>query len=163
MNTSGGIVKSDAGTLTLGSRNLYTGQTQINGGSVILNGGNNTLPVFITGGARKPRLSASMVRQRVRGFQRQQPNLRHAEQQQLRPLCRRWWHGHQHSATPVSFTSISGSAQIFSGGIAGNLNFNKTGNNALTLSNVSTYTGGTKIRENTVSLLDAGAPPNTRR
>ena len=61
------------------------------------------------------------------------------------------------SATPISYTSIGGSAQVFSGSITGNLSFTKTGNNALTLSNVNTYTGSTNIRENTLSLIDAGA------
>lgn len=42
-NTTGGLTKAEAGTLTLGQRNYYTGSTSINQGTLKLAGGDNTL------------------------------------------------------------------------------------------------------------------------
>src|SRR5205807_2069852 len=65
------------------------------------------------------------------------------------------------AATPVTFTASLNSPQTFSGTIAGNLSFTKTGNNVLTLTNANTYTGSTNVRASTLTLMDAGTLSNT--
>lgn len=42
-NTSGGLTKTGAGTLTLGAQNFFTGGTSVNQGTLVLAGGKNTL------------------------------------------------------------------------------------------------------------------------
>ncbi|MGC4007430.1 MAG: autotransporter-associated beta strand repeat-containing protein [Pirellulales bacterium] len=59
-------------------------------------------------------------------------------------------------ATTVNFTSIA-NGNVFGGSINGNLNFNRAGNAALTLTSSNAYTGATNLRANTTTLLDAGA------
>ncbi|MDB5321386.1 MAG: hypothetical protein JWN40_3017, partial [Phycisphaerales bacterium] len=160
-NTNNGLNKGDAGTLTLGGRSLYTGQTQINLGKLVLNGGDNTLPLLVTGGA--PGTTAIGVNapgstidfngtNQITGTLGNNQNDRFAGSGGIITNS---------SATPVTYTSISGSAQAFGGQITGNLGFTKTGNNALTLTNVNTYTGPTIIRANTLQLIDQGSLANT--
>src|SRR5205807_1156084 len=45
---SAGIVKADGGKLTLNSPAYYTGETVVNGGTLVLNGGANTIMVTPT-------------------------------------------------------------------------------------------------------------------
>lgn len=159
--TNLGLNKGDAGTLTLSGRSLYTGQTQINAGTLVLAGGDNTLPVLITGGA--PTITQLGVNSPTAVVNFNGTN-------QItgtigNNLSARYAGGGgtytNSSATPSLLTTISGSAQIFSGSITGNLSFTKTGNQALTFSNVNTHTGATNIRANTLTLIDSGALSGT--
>jgi autotransporter-associated beta strand protein len=159
--TTGGLNKGEAGTLTLNNRNLYTGQTQVNGGTLKLNGGDNTLPLLLTAGA--PTTSAIGVNapgatidlngtNQITGTFGNNLSARYAGNGGTLTNS---------STTPVVYTTISGSAQVFGGQVTGNLAFTKTGNNALTFSNVNTYTGATTVRANTLNLIDAGTLSNT--
>ncbi|MDB5322062.1 MAG: putative glycine-rich autotransporter protein [Phycisphaerales bacterium] len=159
--TSGGLNKGDAGTLTLNSRNLYTGQTQINAGKLVLNGGDNTLPLFITAGAP----TTSPLGVNAPGATVDFNGTNQISGTFVNNGASRYAGGGgtitNSSATASSFTTILGTAQAFSGSLTGNLSFTKTGNTALTLSNTNTFTGATNIRANTLNLIDAGTLSNT--
>jgi autotransporter-associated beta strand protein len=159
--TTNGLNKGEAGTLTLNNRNLYTGQTQVNAGTLKLNGGDNTLPLFLTAGApTTTQLGVNTPTAVVDLNGTNQINGTFGNNLSSRYAGAGGTLTNS-SATPVVYTTISGSAQVFGGQITGNLAFTKTGNNALTFSNVNTYTGATTIRANTLTLVDAGALPNT--
>ncbi len=156
LGTSGGLVKADAGTLTLFARGLYTGNTVVNGGTLTLSGGDNTLPVFVTAGApTAPALGAAAGTIDLNGTSQIVGTLftngagRYANTGgTVTNLA---------GGGAVTLTTNLGSAQAFGGVLAGNLNFTKTGNNALTLTSPNTYTGVTTVRANTLTLIDAGS------
>lgn len=159
--TGSGLNKGEQGTLTLNARNLYTGQTQVNAGTLKLNGGDNTLALLVTAsapgttaiGVNTPTavIDLNGTNQITGTFGNNQSGRYTGNGGTLTNT----------SATTSNYTSISGSAQVFGGTITGNLNFNKTGNQPLGLSNVNTFTGTATFRANTLTLIDAGALANT--
>lgn len=158
---TGGLNKSGDGTLTLSKRSVYSGQTTLNAGTTVLSGGENTLPVFITAGApgttsitlNGPTATLDLNgNSQIAGTLGNNASARYAGGGGTITNT---------SGTLANFYTLSGSAQNFSGTIAGNLSFNKAGNNALTFSNAHTYTGSTNIRTSTLTLVDSGALTNT--
>ena len=149
---NGGLTKGDAGTLTLTARNIYTTQTTINAGTVILNGGDNTLPSVTTilGGPTAV-LDLNGTNQIVATFGNNGSARSAGSGGTLT----------NSSLTPSVFTTSMGSTQVFSGSITGNLSFNKSGNNAFTLTNANSFTGVTSLRSNTTTLMDAGTLSGT--
>ncbi|CAN5238168.1 hypothetical protein BH11PLA2_BH11PLA2_09590 [soil metagenome] len=155
---TGGLTKDGAGTLTLGFRNLYQSQTILLGGQLTLAGGSNTLPVLQTGGA--PTLQSFSIsggtlelngNSQAIGTLFNNTSARYADQTGIIT----------NSGTLATLTTNSGSVFTNPVSIRGAINFTKTGNNALSLSSVSTYTGVTNIRANSLTLIDAGALTGT--
>jgi len=156
--TTGGLVKAGAGTLTLNSRAVYTGQTNITGGTLLLNGGENTLPLFITGGA--PTALSTGVHAGSLDLNGNNQIIATLFNNGLARYADNGGSFTNSSVTAATLTTNAG-AQVFGGSITGNLNFTKTGNNALTLTSGNSYSGVTTVRANTLTLLDAGSLANT--
>jgi autotransporter-associated beta strand protein len=156
-NTPNGLTKADGGMLTLNSRGLYTGQTNVNGGTLKLAGGDNTLPVLVTGGL--PTLSQLGISAGTLDL-----NGNNQLSAYLQSSARYANNGGtitNTSGTAATLTTNMNSGQAYGGTITGNLNFTKSGNNALTMTGASTYTGVTTVRANTLNLMDAGALSST--
>jgi autotransporter-associated beta strand protein len=149
---AGGLTKGDAGTLTLTSRSLYTGQTIINAGTVMLSGGDNTLPFGATTLNGPTAVLDLNGTNQIVGTFGNNGSARYAGGGGTLTNS---------SLTPSVFTTNTGTTQNFSGSITGNLTYNRTGNAAVTLTNVNTFTGATHLRANTTTLLDAGTLSGT--
>ncbi|HYE19884.1 MAG TPA: autotransporter-associated beta strand repeat-containing protein, partial [Tepidisphaeraceae bacterium] len=157
--TTGGMTKAGDGTLTLTRQARYTGTTTVNAGRLVLGGGDNTLPVVPTTGA--PTAQGLTVNGTgtvdLNGFNQTVGTLTNNNAAA----------GSGGTVTntaggpAATLTSITGAASTFAGSLAGNLNFTKTGNNALTLTSASTHTGATVVRGNALNLRDAGSILNT--
>ena len=156
--TTGGLVKSDAGTLTLNAKALYTGQTNVNGGTLVLNAGENTLPVLATGGV--PTVLSTGVHSGTLDLNGNSQIIASLFNNGLARYAGNGGTFTNTSLTAATLTANTG-VQIFGGTIAGNLNFTKNGNALLTLTSPNTYTGVTNIRASTLTLLDGGTLANT--
>lgn len=126
-SSGGGLSKSGAGTLTLTASNTYNGGTAINGGTVLLSGGNNRLAtnggVTISSGSVLDLGGSSQMVSTLTGS------------------------GVVTNTAGILTVGGSGSG-TFSGVIAGGGGLTKAGDGTLTLSGANTHTGGT--------ILDAG-------
>ncbi|QOV90342.1 autotransporter-associated beta strand repeat-containing protein [Humisphaera borealis] len=152
------LTKTGTGTLTVTGKSLINGITHVNNGTLILNGGDNTLFVGLTSGS--PTVQALGINSPTATVDLNGNN------QIVSSLfgtnsIQRYSGGSgtitNTSVTPVSLTALLGGAHTFGGVIAGNLSFTKTANLAYTLTNANTYTGATNVRANTLTLLDNGS------
>jgi autotransporter-associated beta strand protein len=162
--TTGGLSKIGAGNLTLGSRELYTGNTNFTGGTTILAGGDYTIPVLATAGV--PTTSNLSVNAGAT----LDLNGTNETIQVLFTGSNSRYPGQagtvtNTSTTPVLLTNQGNSAQTWGGVISdnatGTVSFTKSGNNALTLTNASTYRGVTTVRSNTLNLIEQGTILNS--
>ncbi len=162
VSSTSGIVKADAGTLTLNARQYYTNSTTVNAGTLILSGGDNTIVVQPTGSI--PTLSAVAMNGGTL-------DLKGTNQVIDRILNNNPIAGtggviinSAASPVPVTLTSATATGTTFAGSIgtgllspAGNaINFVKSGNSTLTLTNVNSYTGSTVLRGGQIVLQDSG-------
>ncbi len=155
--TTGGLVKDGAGSATLNTRAFFTGQTTVNGGTLTLNGGNNTLLVNAT--ATVPTVVAVEVNSGVLDLNNTNEVIGTLSSND--PASGTGGTITNSGATTVTLTSVT-AASTFSGSIAGSLNFAKYGNAALTLTGANTYTGTTTIGGNTLTLKDGGSIASTQ-
>ena len=160
VSTTAGIVKADAGTLTFNARQYYTGSTTVNGGTLILNGGSNTIGVQPTGTIPTVSiLSMNGGTLDLNGtshiFERIQNNNANAGTGGVIINS---------GGTAATLTSASATDATFAGSIgtgllspAGNaINFVKSGSSTLVLTNVSSYTGSTILRGGQITLQSSG-------
>ena len=169
ISSTSGIVKADAGTLVLNARQYYTGGsgTTVNGGTLRLGGGDNTIVVqptgsvptvlslFMNGGT----LDLNGTSQIVERISNNNSNAG------IGGII-----VNSAVAGTVTLTSASGTnGTAFAGSIgtgllspAGNaISFVKSGNSTLVLTNVNTYTGATVIRGGGLTLQDSGTLAQT--
>jgi autotransporter-associated beta strand protein len=160
---SGGIVKADGGTLTLGGRSYNTGATFVNEGTLKLNAGANTLLVAST--ASVPTVADLVVNggtfdlngynQAVRQITVTDNNLLPGSGGSI---------VNSSATTATLFTAQSGST-TFAGMLGGtggnNFNVDKTGNATWTLTSAATYTGSTTVRAGTLALQDSASIQGT--
>ncbi len=159
-----GIVKAADGTLTLNAPQFYTGTagtngTTINGGTLKLNAGNNTillqptgnvataLGLFLNGGTLDLNGNNQVVERLTN----------------VNPLPGAGGTVINSGGVTVTLTTATNTSTVFSGSIgtgvpgANNaINLINSGNSTLTLTNVNTYTGTTLIRGGTLELRDSG-------
>ena len=173
VSTTNGIVKADDGTLVFNARQYYTGSagnngTTVNGGTLQLNAGNNTvlvqptgniptvLGLFLNGGT----LDLNGTSQAVERITNNNPNTGAGG-----TVINSAGNG----TTFVTLTSATGTSTTFAGSIgtglltpAGNaIHFSNSGNITLTLVGVSTYTGSTTIRGGNLTLQNSGVLAQT--
>jgi autotransporter-associated beta strand protein len=152
--TTGGLVKTGEGTLSLNARSYYTGTTTINDGVLRfgVGSGNNAIVVTPTGtvAALQPLVVNSGMLD-LNGFNQAVGTLSNNNALPVGGTITNT------SGTAATLVSVTGAASTFGGILSGNLAFDVTGNNARTLTNASTHTGGTVIRGNTLTLRDNGS------
>ncbi len=155
--TNGGLVKSDDGTVNLNTASYYTGTTTVNAGTLAITSGvNNSIQAVTTAGA--PTLSALRVNAGVFEL--------NGTSQMVGTLDSNSFAtggSVRNSAvgTPATLSTVTGAAASFGGTIDGNLNFVKSGNNELILTNPSSYSGTTTVRGNNLRIRDAGTLAST--
>ena len=157
--TSGGLTKDGTGNLTLSSKSLYTSNSNFTGGTTTLAGGDNTLLVLLTAGLPTvSNLSVNFGATLDLNGNNQATNALFTSSNAL-------YAGQAgiitNTGANATLTVSSASVQTWGGTITGNINFTKTGNNALTLTNANTYTGVTTVRANTLTLIDNGSLTGT--
>ncbi len=139
------FTKDGAGNLIVGVRQLYTGATNVNGGTLTLSGGDNRLFVSAFGAGNALNVNAGVL------------NLG-ATSQTVAALS-------NSNAAPGSGGTITGGSSAvltstgggtFAGILAGSLSFTRAGNNTTTLYSDNTFTGATVIRGGNLTLQQGG-------
>jgi autotransporter-associated beta strand protein len=146
-----GMTKSGAGTLNLNRSQFYTGATAVNNGTVVLNGGNNTLFVNAIGGANALNVNGGVLD--LNGNSQVVSTLAASN---ITPGVTASIINNGAAAT---LTSTGGGT--FAGTINGNLNFVRAGNNTTTFSGANTYTGTTTVRGGNLVLQSSGTIANS--
>lgn len=154
--TNGGLVKSQAGSVTINSPAYYTGTTTVNAGTLAINTGvDNTIQVVPTTGT--PTVSALTVNSGTFELNGTSQTIGTISSSNL-------YSGgsirNSAGGAAKTLTSITGAA-TYGGSIDGNLNFVKSGNSELILTSPSTYTGTTAIHGNILRLRDGGSLAST--
>ncbi|MBO9706355.1 MAG: hypothetical protein J7474_12720, partial [Arthrobacter sp.] len=148
---------SGFGTMTLNSQAYHTGQTTVNNGTLILNGGDNTLLVNAT--ASTPTLPALAINGgtvELNGNNQAVGSLFSNS-----PVPGAGGTIRNSASNMVTLTSVTQGTTTYSGVIGGNLHFSKYGNATLTLTGENTYSGDTIVGANTLVLRDGGSLKNT--
>ena len=156
LGTTGGLTKSDAGTLNLDSPEYFTGALTVNAGTLLLNSGvANTILVTTTAtisGVQNVAVNAGTLdlngRSQAFGSISNNNTLGGTG-------------GTITSATAANLTSSTGTATTFGGVIGGLLNFYKEGTATLTLTSANSFTGTTNILGGAVTLQDSGTLAST--
>ncbi|MEO6755058.1 MAG: autotransporter-associated beta strand repeat-containing protein [Chthoniobacteraceae bacterium] len=172
VSTSSGIVKADAGTLVLNARQYYTGGagsngTTVNGGTLRLGGGNNTILVQPTGGI--PTVLSLFMNGGTLDLNGNSQIVESIRNNNAIAGTGGVIINGTAISPAVTLTSATGLGTTFAGSIgsgllvpAGNaINFTKSGNSILTLTNVNTYTGSTVVRGGGITLQDSGTLAQT--
>jgi autotransporter-associated beta strand protein len=161
----GGLVKAGNGTLRINARGYYSGTTTVNAGTLILNGGNNTiwaplnLNSAINGQGALTTTTASFQALTVNagtldlnGFNQAVAFLNSNNALPVGGTVT------NSSGTAVTLTT-AGNTTVFGGSLTGNLGY--TNHSAMTLTNANSYTGATLVRANTLTLRDTGTLSGT--
>lgn len=147
-NTTGGLTKADAGTLTLTASNLFTGATTINGGTLKLAGGDNTL---LAGQAMNVNYGGTLDL--------------NGTTQMVGILSSLGSTGNEVPQDGGTITSSGGSSTLvnnetssstFAGQISGSVAFEHSGAGTLTLTGVNDYAGSTLVNGGITYLKDEG-------
>ncbi len=146
-----GMTKSSAGTLNLNAPQFYTGATSINDGTVVLNGGVNTLFVNAIGGGNALNVNSGVLdlngnSQVVGALSTNNPT--------------------PGVAATITNSGVAGTLRTtgggtFAGNINGNITFERAGNNTTVLAGANTYNGATNIRGGVLQLLSSGTIANS--
>jgi autotransporter-associated beta strand protein len=151
LGTIGGLVKNDAGVLSLNNTAYYTGATTVNAGKLLLNSNAaNTLAVAPT--ATVPTVQNLVVNGGVldlNGFDQYVGSL--ANSNTIGGSG-----GSITSSTVANFVTDSSTGTAFGGTINGALTLYKDNSSILTLTGANTYTGATNILGGTLLLQDSG-------
>ncbi|NBV86694.1 MAG: hypothetical protein EBS01_10655, partial [Verrucomicrobia bacterium] len=156
--STGGFVKAGDGRLVLNSPQYYTGGigTVINGGTLQLNGGANTLLVVPT--ATTPTVLDLYVNNygtlNLNGNNQAVGQL--ISSNQLPGLG-----GNVFSTSSATLTLSSTSSNTFAGGIFGAISLTKQGAGTETFTGINTYTGLTTVAGGVLVLKDGGLLANT--
>ncbi|MEA3209118.1 MAG: hypothetical protein QOE70_2175 [Chthoniobacter sp.] len=166
-SVGGGLTKADGGTLLLSAQENYLGNTVVNGGTLKLNGGNQTLfEPFSTApipGNTAAGISGQLLQVNLggtfdlNGFNQSVINFNSAG------TLPNTGGTVTNSAvgSPVTFRTGQQANQTFAGSITGNLNYVRDGNNTYTLNSPNTFTGSTAITGGLTDLVDLGTFQNT--
>ena len=162
ITTTSGLVKADGGTLVFNTPQYYSGTpgTQVNGGLLQLNGGNNTIlaqptatvPALLALGVNGGTLDLDGNSQMVGALA------------SVNTLPGTGGTITNSSTAAVNFIANSSAASTFAGPIAngaGGLSFYKQGASTLTLTGTSTYAGTTNVEGGNLTLRDGGTLANT--
>ncbi len=170
LNSTSGIVKADAGTLILNASQYYTGTigtngTTVNGGTLRLNGGNNTVLVQPTGNI--PNVYSLFM------------NGGTLDLNGNNQIVERISNNNTNTGTggliinsgglTVTFSSATATGTTFAGSIGTGvlsgtnnaINFVKSGIGTLVLTSANTYTGTTVLRGGGLTLQDGGTLAQT--
>ncbi len=150
------ITKSGDGTMFLDSKSYATGQTTVNGGNLVLNGGKNTLQVTNTAGVVTAyNLAVNSGTVNLNGNSQIVASLFNNN-----PLANSGGTVTNTSGTFATLETITGGA-TFSGHIDGNINLNKWGNGTMLLTASNGYEGNTIVGGGTLQLRDDATILNT--
>jgi autotransporter-associated beta strand protein len=150
-----GLWLSGGGTLNLNKRAYYTGTTTVNEGTLVLNGGENTIVVtpttalaantgsFQSVGVNGGVLDLNGNSQVIGSLFTTNPSVAGGVLTNS-------------SASIATLVAVSAST-TFAGSLTGNLNFDKSGSGTLVMAGNNTYTGSTIIRSGSLVLRDAGS------
>ncbi|MEA3213309.1 MAG: hypothetical protein QOE70_6366 [Chthoniobacter sp.] len=166
-SVAGGLTKADGGTLLLSAQENYLGNTVVNGGTLKLNGGNQTIfEPFATApapGNTAAGISGQVLQVNLGGTL----DLNGFNQSVINFNSAGTLPGIGGTVTnsavgaPATFRIGQQTNQTFAGNITGNLNFVREGNNTLALTAPNTYTGSTTITGGFTDLVDLGALQST--
>ena len=151
---TGRMVKDGAGTLTLNQRSLNTQPLDILEGTVVLNGGANTLLVIPTA------TTASVADLVVNGGTLDLNGNSQAVARLTHTSTTTYANGAGTvTNTNGTFATLTANSTVgsnsFAGVLAGNLNFEKVGTNTQTLYSTNTYAGTTTVRGGILELRDS--------
>jgi autotransporter-associated beta strand protein len=151
----GGLWKSGTGTLRLNARSFYTGQTTVNEGTLVLNGGDNTIVLSssATAGIYQNLLMNGGTLD-LNGTNQMLGTLFTTNPLAVGGTVTNT------SGTAVTLRTNTGN-NTFAGVLAGNLSYEQSGGGSLVFSNQSTYTGTTVVRGGALILRDNGALAGT--
>ena len=156
LTSSGAVTKGLAGNLTFNTPQYFnTGATNfnINGGTVTLNGGNNTLFPGAQGGTGSSYIAVGPgATLDLNGNSQMIGSLRSSNNTGIVGSGGTV----TTSAGTATLVDAGGQADNFGGQITGNIFFVKTGTNSLSLYNDNTFTGGLVLMGGTTTLLDSG-------
>ena len=157
MLSTNGLVKADAGTLVFNSPQFYSGGggTQVNGGLLQLNGGNNTIMVQPT--ATTPTVLALGVNGGTLDLDGNVQAV--GTLSSVNPLPGMGGTITNSSATAAALIVDAGGNSVFGGAIAngnGSISLYKQGNNTLTLASPNSNTGTTYVEGGTLQVRDSG-------
>ncbi|MDB5320604.1 MAG: Autotransporter-associated beta strand repeat protein [Phycisphaerales bacterium] len=164
--TTGGLTKADGGTVILGARELYTGNTTINGGTLQLAGGNQSL-FFAPSAGQSTGVQGFTASTQIlqvnlggtldlNGTTQMVANINSAN-----TLPNTGGVITNTSSTASTLQTILNGSQTFAGSINGNLNFIRSAGFFLTLESASNYTGATTLQGGQTILQDLGALTGT--
>ncbi len=161
-DSTGGLAKADSGTAVLGAQELYTGNTFVNGGTLQLNGGNQTLFVPLTTGGTPGNVNSAITSQLLQvnlggTLDLNGNNQAVAEFSSAGALPNTGGTVTNSSGAASTFAMFLNANLTFAGSLTGNLNFLRTGDDTFTVESASSYTGTTTIEGGATSLIDQGA------
>ncbi|MEA3209273.1 MAG: hypothetical protein QOE70_2330 [Chthoniobacter sp.] len=163
---AGGLTKADGGTLLLSAQENYLGNTTVNGGTLKLNGGNQTIfepfATAPTPGSTAAGISSQVLQVNLGGtFDLNGNNQSVINFNSAGTLPGTGGTVTNSSGTAATFRTGQQANQTFAGSMTGNLNFVREGNNTFTLNSPQTYTGSTTLTGGLTDLVDLGTLENT--
>ncbi len=146
-----GMTKSSAGTLNLNRAQFYTGATSVNNGTMVLNGGNNTLFVNAIGGANALNVNGGVLD--LNG------NSQVVGTMATNNIAPGVTASIINNGAAATLTTTGNST--FAGNINGNISLVRAGNSTTTLSGANAYNGATIVRGGNLVLQSSGTIANS--
>ena len=165
VNATNGLTKADGGLLTIGVQQLYTGTTTVNGGT-LQTAVPNAIYVPYTTAASPGNIAAAVSGQALQlnlggtfdlAGNNESFNVLNSAVTTVPGIGGTV----MNSGATANFRVAPNANEVFAGSIAGPINFIRDGNNTLTLSYSSNYTGTTTLNGGVTTLQDYGALTNT--
>ncbi|HEY5312820.1 MAG TPA: autotransporter-associated beta strand repeat-containing protein, partial [Pirellulales bacterium] len=151
---SAGLIKADAGSMTLAAPQFFTGTVYLNAGTLTLSSGQDNT-IMVEPNSTTPTLSALYVGSGsldLDGYNQQIGYLSSAN-----PISGSGGVIENTSTTPVTLSIDATSTTTYSGTFSGELSLAKYYNSTLTLNSASTNTGTLTVGGGNLTLRDAGA------